>query len=423
MVSRRKAIGVATFALAAGFIGGFCFISSGIGFALIAEGPKPGAEAANGVRPAGTRYSRTSMSESFSASGQFLRADRDDLSPSDGHEWVFEPVPIAPSLEAFWRRNLSHLLSGGAYPWQVSVTERHVFAQFDFDPAAGELRTDLVEFTKGGRSALDLEPAFFDRFGRRRRPNLKSESRTANGRDEIRTASFTLPLADPQTIDDLVYFGVERPLTDAEERRVEQAQTAAKEQGLSILPPPRVGQPYHFDLTTVDGRRLRAEDFAGKAVLITAWSADSPTRVFGGSLAQVRKSYTADELVIIGLSLEESAADARATLRQLKVDCPLVVVPNDPKVRALWTTGGRITRLPFYFLIDRNGVLRSTSPYHRFPLVFHMPESVALQFGRRPPLEPMKYRVGPPRPYPKPRLDQTDGRIPTDSHDEPRTLR
>lgn len=57
--------------------------------------------------------------------------------------------------------------------------------------------------------------------------------------------------------------------------RVEAAAAAreeAEEIGASTLPLPIVGEPFPFDLPTMDGGRVRSEDLRGKVVLLDAWA-------------------------------------------------------------------------------------------------------------------------------------------------------
>lgn len=404
MITRGKALGVATFALLTGFSGGLLFISSGIGFTLIDDSKGPGKQTSTGARPGPSPGSRPMNSEPYgeSGGGSSLRANRNDLLPSVDHEWVVEPMPILPTLEMLRPYRLQDALVGASHTWHLSTPDRLLHGHISRDQTTGDLRLALAEFTRRGKSPLDLVPAFFDRAGRHYRPTATHQTRTPNGPDVVQVSEFTLTPSEPVPLGEIVYFGFERALTDAERQGVESAQAAAREHGVAILPPPRIGEPYDFDLTTVDGQRLRTSDFRGKAIVIAVWQENASTVPIVASLGLVRKKYSENEVIIIGISFADSVAQAKETMQRWKAKGPLVVVPNDPKIRALWATGGRILRFPFTFQVDRDGILRFTSLYRRHIENFRLERNLDIEFGRKPFPNLQRWSTGPPRPYLRP---------------------
>jgi hypothetical protein len=402
MMTMGRLVGISALALGAGFGGGIWFIGSGAGFRLIGGPAAPTAGARSPGQPGGVQQ-RTSQSTGYGGGGSFPihRADRNDLQHSAGCEWVIEPAPLHPLLETNRYFRAQDVLPLTARDWMAAFPERGLYSSFALDTATGGVRSTLVEFTTRGRRALDLRPVLFDRAGNRYVPPAASQSRTQNASDEVLVSEFVLDPAKAIPREEVVYGGVERVVSDGERQVTEAAQDAAREKGMAILPAPQIGKPYNFDLTTVDGKRLRAEDFRGKAVLIGVWNSEARSPWLMGWLQGIRKAYKDDEIGIIGISFDESVAKARATLDKSKPGGPLVVIPNDPKIHDLWCKGAQITRFPFYFLLDRDGILRYTSPYHRLFENLHIRESVDLLFGRVEHPGLMRTMTGPPRLQPR----------------------
>ena len=158
------------------------------------------------------------------------------------------------------------------------------------------------------------------------------------------------------------YFAIERVVPDAAKLLVEAAQEEAEDKGVAILPEPRLGQPYPFDLVDVDGKPVRSADFKGKAVVVTIWGPGGFGNLGLMFAKKLRESYKADEVAFVSVSFDGSVEEAKQSFAKQGPDGPLVVLPNDPTTRRLWVDGSRIDQIPKFFLVDREGVLNSPLP-------------------------------------------------------------
>jgi hypothetical protein len=257
--------------------------------------------------------------------------------------------------------------------WLSGDPERYLVGYSAVDPATGGLRYLLVQSARQGGSAIDLRPVFFDEEANRQVP--RNIGRCASGGECI-TGQYALDPARQLTPEKVAYFGVERVVPDADRLLVEAAQREAKEKGMAILPPPRVGEPYPFDLPAIDGKRLRSGELRGKVVLVAVGGPGGSTVAQLRWIKRVREANPTDEIAIVGVSFDGSAEDARTTFADSGAEDRLVVVPNDPKARRIWREGAEIAHIPTFFLIDREGVLRFTCRS------FELQDRIDILFGR-----------------------------------------
>ncbi|HUR40086.1 MAG TPA: TlpA disulfide reductase family protein [Verrucomicrobiae bacterium] len=116
-----------------------------------------------------------------------------------------------------------------------------------------------------------------------------------------------------------------------------------------------------FDEVPLKGRvRIRLADYVGKVVYLDFWASwCSPCRRSLPWLERLHREHNAAGLEVIGINVDEKAADARAFLRRYPVGYPTI---ND--------AGGAIAArynvldVPTSFLIDRAGCVRSV--HHGF---------------------------------------------------------
>ncbi len=349
MMTTERVAGIATVALGVGFVGGVWFIASGVGFRLIPTPTVAPAGAAPGRQRPAARSAPLVTAVAVPEPANFTggsgglgpRADRADLLPAPGCDWAIEPRPFR---------------LGGQ--WHSTTLDRALGGYPAIDPANGGLRYLLIQSTRQGESAINLRPVFFDAEANRQVPRRAGGGSSRGSGGEFSMSEFHLDPDRQFTPAKVAYFGIERVASDAARLLVEAAQREAKEKGMAILPPPRLGAPYPFDLPTVDGRRLRSGDLRGKVVLVAVWGPDGMSRIGLMTVKKVREDNKGDDLAIVGISFDGSAEDARGAFAKTCSDGPLVVIPNQATARRIWSDGAQIDHLPMFFLVDREGVLR-----------------------------------------------------------------
>jgi thiol-disulfide isomerase/thioredoxin len=107
-----------------------------------------------------------------------------------------------------------------------------------------------------------------------------------------------------------------------------------------------------FDLTDLEGHRVRLSDLRGKVVLVNFWATwCGPCRVEIPSLVSLRHLMAGKEFVLVTISIDEGGRDAVETFfRGLGVHLP-TVLDADNKVAGAYG----ITGVPETFLIDKAG--------------------------------------------------------------------
>ncbi len=362
-----RAVLVACVTAMVGFVGGVWFIGSGLGFQMIKIPPVPAASAGpTNAQPRPKAKSRPKVEAvgvpeavniSGGSGGLGRLAERGDLLPSPGCGWEIEPRELMPDQE-----------------WSKSNRERLLIGVPSFEPKTGRLRYSLIQSTQSGQSAVALRLVLFDAAGNRftARVSPTGKSSGTGGSVEYTHHNWDdLPAMDPPGS---AFVGVERVVPDSDRLTAEAARAEARRKGVETLPPPRLGEPFVFDLPAVDGRRVRSQDLKGKAVLIVL-SGPFPR----GPIApgQLRKDFSADALVVVGVSFDAEAAEAVKDLALLNDKAaPVVHVPNDPAIRRMWREGAEIPPLPAYWIIDRDGILRFQTHW------FDLSDRLATALGR-----------------------------------------
>jgi cytochrome c biogenesis protein CcmG/thiol:disulfide interchange protein DsbE len=116
---------------------------------------------------------------------------------------------------------------------------------------------------------------------------------------------------------------------------------------------PLVGRPApDFALQTLDrSRTIRLGDFRGQAVVVNFWASwCADCRVEHPALAAAWDRYRDKGVVLLGISYQDSAAGARAYLRELGGDWPSL---RDPGSQTALDYG--VYGVPETFFIDRSG--------------------------------------------------------------------
>ena len=99
------------------------------------------------------------------------------------------------------------------------------------------------------------------------------------------------------------------------------------------------------------GQKVRLRDYRGKVVLLNFWATwCAPCQVELPQFAEWQRAYGADGLQVLAISMDDSKAPVRRTVRRLHLDFPVVM--GDAKLGEAY---GGVLGLPITFLIDRDG--------------------------------------------------------------------
>jgi peroxiredoxin len=114
-----------------------------------------------------------------------------------------------------------------------------------------------------------------------------------------------------------------------------------------------------LDLPDLDGKRVRLSSFKGKVVVLNFWTKTCrPCLEEMPALGDLHELLKNEGAVLLTVSTDESADDARATLRAVLGKDPPFPVLIDPD--ASWVSGRFGTRLyPETWFIDPKGVIRA----------------------------------------------------------------
>lgn len=129
-----------------------------------------------------------------------------------------------------------------------------------------------------------------------------------------------------------------------------------------VTPIFEAGQPVpEFEVTTLDGKKVTAQSYQGRNVLLDVWSSEySPPSVeFQKQVQTVLQELKEQgiELEVSSICLDSDPARIRKTVQQNALGGPHAVIPgwDDPLVERL---GVRV--LPWFMLVDEQGKIRLT---------------------------------------------------------------
>ncbi len=147
--------------------------------------------------------------------------------------------------------------------------------------------------------------------------------------DEPLTATFVEPVA-------------------AHESTVEDGQAGAA--GAACLANPKPAAD--FTLPGLDGKQVKLSSFKGKVVLLNFWATwCGPCKAEIPAFVELQTQFK-DDLVVLGLSVDDPADKAKAFADQYKVNYPMVLGLGHDEIQDAY---GPIYGIPASFLISRDG--------------------------------------------------------------------
>ena len=107
-----------------------------------------------------------------------------------------------------------------------------------------------------------------------------------------------------------------------------------------------------FELTSLDGKRVKLSDFRGKAVLLNFWATwCSPCKVEMPWFVDLQKKYGNDGLVVLGVAMDDTETSKIAEFAsEMGVNYPVLL--GTDKIAEDY---GNVEFLPTSFYIDREG--------------------------------------------------------------------
>ena len=142
-----------------------------------------------------------------------------------------------------------------------------------------------------------------------------------------------------------------------DQRVTAQSQTEAKVQSDLDLPiGTKVGElAPDFSGTTLDGETIRLSDLRGKTVLINVFASwCGPCRLEMPHLVEAADQFGDQEVVFVGINLQENPEAVEAFRDEFNVQFPLVLNEDGSLTDNLYTPIG----LPTSWFIDQDGVVR-----------------------------------------------------------------
>jgi thiol-disulfide isomerase/thioredoxin len=245
------------------------------------------------------------------------------IAAAEGYVWVDYPRKrdsFGPTSSA-WLAPLGGPGIAGQYSGFAAITET--------DKDGG------LVYTLSHSADADFRPVAFDAQGKRRDFERLTESSAVN----ISMVRYRL---DPKVLpaDKVAKLGVEAQVTEHDRQAAQAAKEAAaraKQQGIEAPPYPQVGKEFDFTLTTMDGKKIRAGDYRGKAVLIFSWATWCPdSMMLLPEINDLHKQWHEAGLEVIGINFDKDAKEVTKECKSLGASWPQVMAPTDEKTRSLW---------------------------------------------------------------------------------------
>ena len=121
---------------------------------------------------------------------------------------------------------------------------------------------------------------------------------------------------------------------------------------MRYIPSPLIGKPAPlFTLTLFDGSVLRLVDLPGKVVFVNFWASWCvPCREEAPALEAASRTYRPQDVVFVGINIQDKAPDARAFLDEFGITYPNGI-DHGSKIAVDYGVYG----IPETFIIDRAG--------------------------------------------------------------------
>lgn len=109
-----------------------------------------------------------------------------------------------------------------------------------------------------------------------------------------------------------------------------------------------------FELSTLDGKKVKLSDLRGKAVLVNFWATwCGPCKIEMPWLADLQTKYASKGLVVLGISVDEGSADKIASFSK-EMGVNYTVLRTTDEVSDAY---GGIDGLPTNFYVGRDGIV------------------------------------------------------------------
>ena len=107
-----------------------------------------------------------------------------------------------------------------------------------------------------------------------------------------------------------------------------------------------------FELTTLDGKKMRLSDFRGKAVLLNFWATwCEPCKIEMPWFVQLEKQYGPEGLQVLGVAMDDTGENEISQfVKEMGVNYPVLLGKE-----SVGDEYGGIIHLPTTFYIDRSG--------------------------------------------------------------------
>jgi len=155
----------------------------------------------------------------------------------------------------------------------------------------------------------------------------------------------------------ILVIGIMATYVLLDQRAIAQTQTEAEVQSDLDLPVgTNIGElAPNFTGTTLDGGTIRLSDLRGKTVLINVFASwCGPCRLEMPHLVEAADQFGDQEVVFIGINLQEKQEAVEVFRDEFNVKFPLVLNENGSLTNNLYTPIG----LPTSWFIDQDGVVR-----------------------------------------------------------------
>lgn len=262
-----------------------------------------------------------------------------------GWQWLLAPQPVPKD----WSANpLKGTVEGGTY----------AFSRVGDDQTCMELTVDGL----WQRQGIDKEyrGVAFDKDGKR----YYITEGGASGDGKQMRMKYTIE-EDTLPAGKVTHVGIEVLTPAGRAVLAKDAQARAKKAGVEVLPPPEIGKPFAFQLTTTDGKKISATDLRGKVVLIDGWATwCGPCMAKMPKLKKFYDEVRGQGFEIIGVNFDNKPEKAKEAIKSKELTWPQVFVPDNEAVRDLWREASTVSTLPRLLVLDRNGVLQADcAPY------------------------------------------------------------